>query len=220
MVENHKKKIELRIFDEAGYALLQDSLLEMEKLVQKQFLGEILFSALSEIISNAAKANMKRAYFDAHGYNPDNPNSYREGIESFKTVYPNLHNVDEYREALKRLDLLVSVEIDLNEDRLLIHVENNTLLLAEEERRIRENLAGAMSSGDILQFSVSYGDETEGAGLGLAMVIQLVRHLGFNPANFRVFTKGERTIARLDLPLNKDYTPIRERTDPAPESPE
>ena len=205
----HQEKITLRIFDENGHRKLEDVLLNIEKNLKKDYIGEILFSALTELISNAAKANMKRAFFEKHGYNPESPNSYHEGIEDFKNHYPRIHKREEYYAALEDLDLSVTVEVDLNHERLLIYVENNTLLLAEEERRIRENLAGAMNSGDILQFSLSYGDETEGAGLGLAMVIQLIRHLGFDPEHFRVFCREGRTVARLDLPLSKDYTPIR-----------
>ena len=64
---------------------------------------------------------------------------------------------------------------------------------------------------DILEFSVQFADETEGKGLGLAMIVLLIKDLGFDSSFFRVYKKPDRTVARLEFPLSADYTPIRSR---------
>jgi len=83
--------------------------------------------------------------------------------------------------------------------------------ISEEERRLRSHLARAMEVRNLVQFSEAYGDDTEGAGLGLALVIMLIKDMGFDPDYFRVFTRGDSTVARLEFPLKKDYVPIRKK---------
>ena len=70
-----------------------------------------------------------------------------------------------------------------------------------------------MQSKNLIQYSKFLGgqDETEGKGFGLAMIVLLIKHLGFDPGNFRIYTKDSRTVARLEFPLTSDYIPIRSR---------
>ena len=74
-------------------------------------------------------------------------------------------------------------------------------------------LAAAMGVKDLVEFSVHYGDESEGNGLGLAMVVLLIKDMGFDPGFFRVYLNDGYTTARLEFPLSADYTPLRGRQD-------
>lgn len=173
-------------------------------------LAHTMHFVLMELVGNAVKANLKRLYFHRNGYDINRPESYREGLAAFMAAYQTVDDND-YQAALKELDFQVQVSADLNRDRLLIRVENNATLIAEEERRIRRQLAGSMNAQNIVDFSVTYGDETEGRGLGLAMIVLLIRDMGFDPNNFRVYQDGTRTIARVEFPLSADYRPVRAR---------
>ena len=210
-----REKITLRILDESGEERLRQALMELARNLNKESIGDILYSLLNELISNAVKANLKRAFFEKNGFRFDDPESYNRGVEAFKKKYTKIYKDKDYYAQLEKLDLIITVQIDLDQDRLLIRVENNSILMADEERRVRANLAGAMHSENLMEFGIHYGDDLEGEGLGLAMVVQMIKHLGFNPDYFRVFSKDNRTVARLEIPLNKDYTPIRERDRPA-----
>ena len=211
---DHKEKITLRILNEENQNQLHDILKNIEGDLRIDTIGDILYSLLNELITNAVKANMKRAYFAKNGYSYNDAESYKEGSERFKHIFTMLYKDAKYYRALEELDLSISVEIDVDQDRLLIYVENNVVLMPEEEKRIREKLASAMNVNDLVQFSVLYGDDMEGEGLGLAMVVQLIKYIGFDPEHFRVYRKGKRTVARVEFPLNKDYTPIRDRFNP------
>lgn len=173
-------------------------------------IGVVLTTAVLELVENAVKANLKRAFFLKQGYSFDVLESYQKGIEAFVKSYTDFRQ-GQYDQALKELDLVVSVQVDHDADRLLVLVENNSVLLSQEEVRVRKQLAAAMLSDKLSEFYIHYGDETEGSGLGLAMIVVLIRNLGFDAENFRVFRQDTRTIARMEFPLRANYVPIRER---------
>ncbi|MBE7438784.1 MAG: hypothetical protein HS115_10050 [Spirochaetales bacterium] len=205
-VKNH---FELSILDSAFRTRLLEVFEEVERGVGREGLAFALSTVILELIGNAVKANQKRAFFVKNGYSLTEMSSYEEGLIAFKGEYATLSR--DYEEALRELDLKVCVDIDYDNDRLITLVENNTVLFPAEETRIRQKLGTAMNSTELADFYANYGDDTEGQGLGLAMIVFLIRESGFNPSNFRVFRKESRTIARVEFPLNQNYIPIRER---------
>lgn len=211
-----RRRITLHLVNEKVEKELDGALRDFEQRLKIEGLAVTLFNVVMELVSNAVKANLKRVFFERHGYDATVTESYRKGIEHFASQYRNT-NTAEYQRALDELELQVSIDMDLDAERLMIHVRNNTLLMAEEERRIRTKLANAMGVKDIMNFYIEFGDETEGKGLGLAMVILLIKDLGFDPALFRVFHDGNKTIARLEFPLSADYVAIRDRIHPESE---
>ena len=189
---------------------LKQTFEEVEGKLGIDGLAAALFTVVMELVTNAVKANLKRAFFNENGYSVSDPESYQAGVAAFKENYREVEG-EAYGRALTDLDLVVSVNIDLDNDRLLTFVENNTLLQDEEETRIRGKLASAMSAKQLVEFYLHFGDESEGSGLGLAMIVFLMREIGFDPDNFRVYQQNGKTIARIEFPLNKDYVPIRKR---------
>ncbi len=211
MVDPIKKHVSILVLDSFVRDLLKDWSHGVEEHLHIEGLAHTLHFVLMELVGNAVKANLKRIYFEKNGYDLSDPSSYRPGIEAFMRDYNSIDE-EEYREAMEEMEFNVDVRIDLNEDRLLVFVENSSILLEEEERRIRSKLASTSDIKNIVEFSLHYGDETEGRGLGLAMIVLLMKDLGFDPGNFRVYRNGERTVARIEFPLNKDYVPIRNQT--------
>ena len=208
MVTPGKKHISILILDNFVRESLKNWTDDLEKDLSIDGLSHTLHFVLMELIGNAVKANLKRVYFQKHQFDMDNPESYRRGVEAFMADYNSIDE-DEYKQSMEQLDFNVQVIGDVNQERLLIYVENTSVLLAEEERRIRSKLAGSSEMKNIVDFSLHYGDDTEGRGLGLAMIVLLMRDLGFDPGYFRVYQNGEKTIARLEFPLSADYRPLR-----------
>ncbi len=205
-----QEKVQVRWIDADARNRLRAVFDDLEQSLHIDGISVVLTTAVLELVENAVKANLKRAFFIKNGYAFDNHSEYEKGIQAFVKAYPDIRQ-GHYSEALRELALVVSVEVDYNDQRLLVFVENNAVLVSQEEERIRKQLAAAMLSDKLAEFYVHYGDETEGSGLGLAMIVVLIRNLGFAAENFRVFQQGDRTIARLEFPLNADYVPIRER---------
>ena len=210
MSPDPSKRYSMRILDADMKQQLRDLFDGLETKLGIQGMSVALYSVIMELVGNAVKANLKRAFFREHRYSMDDPDTYQAGLAAFKQSHGTLKKED-YVGALEDLDLVVSVEVDLDHQRLLAYVENTTILIAEEERRIRKKLGNAMDCSELTDFYMNYGDDIEGSGLGLAMIVFMIREIGFDPKYFRVFHRGNRTIARLEFPLEADYVPIRER---------
>ncbi len=208
--ESGRKRLSLRIVDDSARQILKVMFGKIEKQLSIDGIGIALFTVIMELVGNAVKANLKRAFFRRHGLDISEPESYSKGIQAFRNNYENIKK-EEYRQALEELDLTVTVEVNLDDKRLLTYVENNAMMQIAEEQRVREKLSQAMQAGELLDFFLQYGDDLEGSGIGLAMIVFLIKQIGFDPGNFRVFHRGNKTVARIEFPLNKDYVPIRER---------
>ncbi len=210
---SHRAGISFRILDDAGQNRLEEILKEfdphLKPVTAVDTPSDIFLSLLVELASNGIRANLKRAYFGLQEMDLTEVKAYHYGLETFKDEYTNIYKDPVYHAELERLDLSLEVEIDFTPERMRIHVRNNVELLPEEEKRIRLKLAHAMSSRDLVQFSFDHSDDVEGEGLGLAMVVQLIRYLGFDPGHFRVFARDGFTTARVELPFRDDYEPMR-----------
>ncbi len=215
-----KEKLEFVFSDENIFEQIKKNCYELENFLQKEGIGEILFTIINEITTNAIKANLKRIFFIKNGYSFQDDESYKKGLWEFKQKYRNvfkhskehLQEKNDWLEALRDLGLTVQLEIDANEQRILIYVKNNTKILPEEEKKLRESLSIAMKSKDLVDYMTHYienVDLEEGESLGLPLVVLLIRNLGFSPEYFRVYKDNQYTIARIELPLSVDYSPIR-----------
>ena len=199
--------------DNESRSKLHEFCVDLDSRFKKEGLGDTVYNVVQELVHNAVKANLKRSYFKKNNLRMDDAESYAEGLAAFKASLGTVTDA-EWKQAVHELGLRVTVEVDIDETRVLIYVENNAVMIPEEERRLRTQLARAMSgdesgAANMVEFAETYGDESEGAGLGLALVIMLIKDMGFNPEYFRVFTRGGSTVARLEFPLIADYVPIR-----------
>ncbi len=200
--------IRLSIREERGK--LHSKLQEVEEHVGKEGMAEKLSIIIGELANNAVKANLKRLFFHAKGYKFDDAQSYEIGLKAFHDNFAHM-NLVHYEKAMQLLDLKVQINIELDENRLLILIENNNSMSAEEELRLRKKMAKVMQRDleEMLELYVYYGDDMEGLGLGLTMTVDLIRQLGFDPQHFRVYNEGSKTVTRLEFPLKMDYVPIR-----------
>jgi hypothetical protein len=67
----------------------------------------------------------------------------------------------------------------------------------------------SMSYNDIAEFYMDNMDNTEGAGLGIALIMIMMKSEGLDPALFRIGTLEDRTIARVEIPFNAEYVSKR-----------
>lgn len=192
---------------------LEDTVQQTMELIlmryEKDHLLPILYTVMKELIINACKANQKRVFFEEHSLDILNPDDYKVGIKEYKKVFSE-NMGDEYGPKCKQKDYYCLIIFDYDEDGITIEVRNNTLITREEEKSLREKLANAMAYDDLAQFYMENADNTEGAGLGLALIIIMLKGENIDPNYFRISIKDEYTSARLELPFTDNFRSKRE----------
>ncbi len=190
----------------------EETVLSLLNRVLKHYTSEnyipIIFTILKELTINACKANQKRIFFEEKNYDIGNPEHYEIGIKEFKKIF-NESMGNFYGPLCKKKDYYCLILFEYDETGIRIEVRNNTLVTEQEEKSLREKLSKAMSYDDLAQFYMDNADNTEGAGLGLALIVIMLKSEGLDPNLFRISITEEYTSARFELPFNSEYKSLR-----------
>lgn len=176
--------------------------------VLSEFLAEVnqpqvvdyLTYSLEELINNAKKANTKRVYFAEKGLNIENPKEYELGMEKFKV--DTLKNIKYYLYRQKQEGLYVKLVLQTRKNKIKIEVRNNSAITYYEYKRIHDKLSRAQQYTSVDEVMNYVLDETEGAGLGLIIMILMLEKIGLTEENYQVICENGETITRLILPFN------------------
>jgi hypothetical protein len=177
---------------------------------KKLELQSIIYTCTKELALNGTKANIKRIFFEENNLDINKKEDYDKGIQEYKDVIRE-EEVLKYGPKAKQKGLFVKISFIHNFEVLKIEVLNNTPMTNQENTRLREKFSQVMKYDDLMLYYNDHADNTEGAGLGLALIMILLMAEGINPGFFRVGVEKNATIARLEIPLCKDYVCERER---------
>ena len=181
----------------------------LEKCQKTEYL-DMLYTIVKELTINGVKANQKRIFFEDNGLDIHDDAEHERGMELFKKEVSEKMN-DDYGDRSRQKGIWVKIFLTYQDNGLCVEVENNAPISALEERRLREKMKKSMGYNDIAEFYMDNMDNTEGAGLGIALVIILLKGEGIDPNLFRIFTHKDRTIARVEIPFHESYVSRRER---------
>ncbi|MCR9141858.1 MAG: histidine kinase [bacterium] len=171
---------------------------------------DMVYTITKELTINGVKANHKRLFFEEHGYDLEDTSRYEAGVAAFRGEFSDEMNEHWGRVALER-GIYVKIHLTYDESGLCIEVINNTPIAEIEESRMREKFKKSMGYSDIAEFYMDNMDNTEGAGLGIALIMILMKGEGLDPNLFRIYTKPDSTIARVEIPFGEDYVSRRSR---------
>lgn len=174
----------------------------------RESLLELVYTITKELAINGAKANQKRLFFDEHGLDISNERDYARGMLQFRQAFSDEMN-EVYGIKSREKGVYVKIYLSHQPNGLCIEVENNTAIAPAEELRLREKMKKSMSYNDIAEFYMDNMDNTEGAGLGIALIMIMMKSEGLDPALFRIGTLEDRTIARVEIPFNSEYVSKR-----------
>ncbi len=156
------------------------------------------FYAVRELVENGKKANLKRLYFKNCGLNLENHDEYTSGMQDFKDeVYT---NIGQYEEQLKQEGLYVRTSFEVDQEHFYITIVNNVLISPEEEERIRERISRSGTFDSVEEAFQTVLDSTEGAGLGLVMLVLMLRKIGLDNHAFAIRGINDTTVATIKLP--------------------
>lgn len=181
---------------------IQEVLVVFLRECHQEHMTDNLCFCLGELLTNSKKANTKRIYFKEHNLDINNEMDYHQGMVSFKTDM--LGNVNYYLAEQKKAGLYVKLILQLNDDGIKIEIRNNSIVNVFETKRINEKLRASRRYTDPKQVISHVIDQTEGAGLGIIIIVLMLQKIGLSHENFKVFPTQTETITQMLLPLNRE----------------
>lgn len=170
-------------------------------------LKDYIVYCVRELAVNAKKANTKRVYFMERGLNLADPDDYYIGMAGFKEN--TLNNIARYLQEQKAQGLYVKVILQIKNNIINVEVRNNAAMTKPELARIRDKLARSrqyLSLEDALSQAL---DDSEGAGLGLVILVLMLKKMGLGEDSFDILSDGRETVARIVIPRNTSHQPLK-----------
>ena len=159
-----------------------------------------IYYAVRELIENAKKANLKRIYFRDNELDLNDSEQYARGMEGFKSeVYT---NIARYEERLKEDGLYVRTTFEVDDIHFTISIVNNVMIAPDEESRIQDRISRSAAFESVEEAFQTVLDSTEGAGLGLVMLVLMLKKIGLDAAAFTIRGIADTTMATIRLPRN------------------
>ncbi|OQY38921.1 MAG: hypothetical protein B6229_04800 [Spirochaetaceae bacterium 4572_7] len=156
---------------------------------------------LKEIITNAKKANTKRIYFEKNGLDMTSEFDYKKGMISFKE--DTLTNIDYYLTLQEEAGLYVKISFLSRGNTLVLTVKNNSEISQKELSRVYDRMARARTYQSMEEAFSEILDDSEGAGLGIVIMVLMLKKIGLSEEAFEISVNKGITIAELSLPMEQ-----------------
>lgn len=181
---------------------MNDVLVSFLKELNQEKMSDYLIYCLNELTTNAKKANTKRVYFQELGLDINNPDDYEKGMKSFKE--DTLSNINYYLRLQKEAGLYIKVIFQVCSNKIKLEVRNNARMTIFEYKRVHDKLARAGQYVSMEEAVSQILDDSEGAGLGLIIMILMLRKIGLGENDYQVLLENNETVTRISLPLTQD----------------
>jgi putative nucleotidyltransferase with HDIG domain len=156
---------------------------------------------VKELAVNAKKANTKRVYFREKDLDLNNPSDYEIGMKTFKEE--TLGNIDHYLEKQKASGLYVKLVLRSRSGTLTISVHNNVEITRKEQMRVFDRIARSRAFETMEEAFSAVLDNSEGAGLGIVILILMLKKIGLDEESFELEYENSETVARIVIPLDR-----------------
>lgn len=156
---------------------------------------------VKELAVNAKKANTKRVYFKDRSLDIESMADYDEGMKSFKQQ--TLDNIDYYLAKQKAAGLYVKLVLRARQKTLTISVHNNVEITRKEQMRVFDRIARSRAFESMEEAFSAVLDNTEGAGLGIVILILMLKKIGLDEEAFELEYENGETVARITIPLTQ-----------------
>jgi putative nucleotidyltransferase with HDIG domain len=171
------------------------------KQVDQEKLKDYVVYCVQELAVNAKKANTKRVYFTERGLDLANAEDYKIGMATFKE--DTLNNIAHYLHLQKEKGLYVKLILQIKKNIVNIEVRNNVAVTRTELIRIHDKLARSRQYDNLEDALSQVLDDSEGAGLGLVILVLMLKKMGLTEDCFDILSTEKETIARLIIPLEQ-----------------
>jgi len=157
-----------------------------------------------ELLQNTVKANIKRLIFDDSKLDPFKSDEYAIGMVLFQESFHDPHEFSRCLDQLITREITFTVTIEYGTSGLTLEVRNPRRLFPEEEERIREKFAKWESAQTLFEFCNENEDREEGAGMGIALILTMLKRLGFDSGSLSIHneTDSNHTVSRIVIPID------------------
>ncbi len=186
-------EIELYIAD-----VLECFLAEMNQERLKDYLSY----CINELTTNAKKANTKRIYFKELNLDINDPADYERGMKHFKEE--TLSNINHYLQLQKEAGLYVKVVMQAKNQNIVLEIRNNSEMTKKEFMRVFDKIARSRQFTSLEEAFSQVLDDSEGAGLGLVIMILMLKKVGLDDENYQLLVEDGETVTRIVMPMNME----------------
>ncbi len=171
------------------------------KEMDQEILKDRLAYCLRELAVNAKKANTKRVYFEEKNLNLNNKVHYEQGMKNFKE--DTFNNLDYYLNLQKEKGLYIKIVFHSKGEKFRISIQNNVEINRKEQMRIYDRIARSRAFDSMEEAFTEVLDDSEGAGLGIVIMILMLRKIGLNEDTFEIEGEKGITTASLTIPIGE-----------------
>lgn len=156
---------------------------------------------IKELVNNAKKANTKRIYFAEKGLDIKKVDDYESGMKSFKL--DTITNINYYLEEQRKQGYFIKTIFQMRNNKIKIEIRNRAELTVFEYKRIHDKITRALQYTSVEEGIAQILDESEGAGLGLVIMVFILRKFGLTEDNYQILCEKSETVNRIIIPLDK-----------------
>jgi len=190
-----------------SYTLPHETELYLEEILElflremgQEKLKDPLAYCLRELAVNAKKANTKRIYFQERNLDLFDDKEYQTGMRTFKQ--DTLENIEHYLEHQKQAGLYVKVIFHAKGRDLHLYVVNNSSITRKEQIRVYDRIARSRAFDSLEEALTTVLDDSEGAGLGIVILVLMLKKIGLDEDAFDIDMDNGETVARIVVPMS------------------
>ena len=162
------------------------------------YLLHSLITIMRELVVNSLKANAKRVFFEERGLDINDPAQYAKGMALFKEKI--IGDFEFIKSDILRSENSILFCVDPGENGILFTVKNSTPIHKSEQERINKRIAVAVQNDNFGDIYAHLEDDSEGAGLGIALIIMFLKSMGISPTSFKLKSDEKVTMATIEIP--------------------
>ncbi len=190
------------------YTLPHETEVYMEEVLRifleefgQDHLKDRLAYCMKELAVNAKKANTKRVYFKEKNLDINNDEDYKIGMKTFKS--DTLNNINYYLKLQKEAGLYIKVVFRALNNIFTLKIINNSEISQKEQIRVYDRIARSRAFETMEEALTTVLDDSEGAGLGIVILVLMLKKIGLNEDAFDIDVVNGETVAKIEVPFSK-----------------
>lgn len=201
IIKGEEVSFSFRFIDDRSLMLINTLILKILAAQGNIFLLETMITIIREIVFNAFKANLKRIYFEKSGIDINDSAKYESLMKNFKEDY--LYNITSIEsEITSNQNYHIQITFGYKQGDLRIAVYNNAKIIKEEYDRISSRIEQSKISNNLAEAYNDVYDPIEGAGLGLVLMVFLLKNSGIGAENLTIEHNAEGITVSIIIPKN------------------